>query len=158
MGENLNVIIIDKDETSRDIIKNYLSSTDNVYVSAEFFDFALAEEFIAKSGKCIVLTDVSEDYPKAVSLIKNIKTENKDAYIVALSTKPSTETIIKIMRAGAKEFLNKPVIETEFLNLINTIKSESSTVSDGIYPLASKEAAIRSVSYSFIAQPNVYIK
>ena len=124
MGENLNVIIIDKDETSRDIIKNYLSSTDNVYVSAEFFDFALAEEFIAKSGKCIVLTDVSEDYPKGVSLIKNIKTENKDAYIVALSTKPSTETIIKIMRAGAKEFLNKPVIETEFLNLINTIKSE----------------------------------
>lgn len=124
MGEKLNVIIIDKEENSRSIIKNYLSSFEDTEVSAEFYDFDLGYDFVRKAGKCAAFIDVSENPEKALVIIKNIKENNKDAFVVAISNKTSTETIIKVMRAGAKEFITKPVMESEFNEVINTIKEE----------------------------------
>ena len=67
---------------------------------------------------------MSQDQDKALSIIKDLKNINKSAYIVALSARTSTETIIKVMRAGAKEFLNKPLIQSEFTEVVNSLKSE----------------------------------
>lgn len=124
MGESINVIIIDKEENSRNIIKNYLTSGGDVNVCGEFFDYDLGYDFAQKSGKCIVFIDVSQDPDKALDVIRKLKENSKQSYIVALSNKTSTETIIKVMRAGAKEFVTKPVIESEFLTLVETMRSE----------------------------------
>ena len=124
MGQTLNVIIIDKEETSRNIIKSYLSSVEDISVIGEFYDFDLGYDFVKDNGRCLVLIDVSQEQDKALSLIKKLKENNKDAFIIALSAKTSTETIIKVMRAGAKEFLNKPLIQSEFTETLNELKSE----------------------------------
>ena len=124
MGQTLNVIIIDKEETSRNIIKSYLSSVEDISVIGEFYDFDLGYDFAKDNGRCLVLIDVSQEQEKALSLIKKLKESNKDAFIIALSAKTSTETIIKVMRAGAKEFLNKPLIQSEFTETLNELKSE----------------------------------
>lgn len=124
MGEFLNVIIIDKEETSRNILKNYLSLIDNISVAGEFYDIDLGYDFAKDKEKCLIFIDVSQDQDKALSIIKDLKNINKSAYIVALSARTSTETIIKVMRAGAKEFLNKPLIQSEFTEVVNSLKSE----------------------------------
>ena len=124
MGQTLNVIIIDKEETSRNIIKSYLSSVEDISVIGEFYDFDLGYDFAKDNGRCLVLIDVSQEQDKSLSLIKKLKESNKDAFIIALSAKTSTETIIKVMRAGAKEFLNKPLIQSEFTDTLNELKSE----------------------------------
>ncbi len=124
MGETLNVIILDKEETSRNIIKNYLSCDEDISVIGEFFDFELGYDFAREKGKCLVFIDISQEQNETISLIKRLKENNKDAFIIVLSAKPSTETIIKVMRAGAKEFLNKPLIQSEFIETIKEIKSE----------------------------------
>ena len=124
MGQTLNVIIIDKEETSRNIIKSYLSSVEDISVIGEFYDFDLGYDFAKDNGRCLVLIDVSQEQDKSLSLIKKLKENNKDAFIIALSAKTSTETIIKVMRAGAKEFLNKPLIQSEFTETLNELKSE----------------------------------
>ena len=124
MGQTLNVIIIDKEETSRNIIKSYLSSVEDISVIGEFYDFDLGYDFAKDNGRCLVLIDVSQEQDKSLSLIKKLKESNKDAFIIALSAKTSTETIIKVMRAGAKEFLNKPLIQSEFTETLNELKSE----------------------------------
>lgn len=124
MGEFLNVIIIDKEETSRNILKNYLSLIDNISVAGEFYDIDLGYDFAKDKEKSLIFIDVSQDQDKALSIIKDLKNINKSAYIVALSARTSTETIIKVMRAGAKEFLNKPLIQSEFTEVVNSLKSE----------------------------------
>ena len=124
MGQILNVIIIDKEETSRNIIKSYLSSVEDISVIGEFYDFDLGYDFAKDKGRCLIFVDVSQEQDKALSLIKKLKENNKDAFIIALSAKTSTETIIKVMRAGAKEFLNKPLIQSEFTETLNELKSE----------------------------------
>ena len=124
MGQTLNVIIIDKEETSRNIIKNYLSPFEDIAVIGEFYDFDLGYDFAKDKGKCLVFIDVSQEQDRALTLIKKLKESNKDAFIIALSAKTSTEMIIKVMRAGAKEFLNKPIIQSEFTETLNELKSE----------------------------------
>ncbi len=124
MGESINVIIIDKEENSRNIIKNYLSSFGDVNICGEFFDYDLGCDFALKSGKVLIFIDVSQEPDKALDVIKRLKENSKQSYIVAMSNKTSTETIIKVMRAGAKEFVTKPFIESEFKTLVETITAE----------------------------------
>lgn len=127
MGENsniTNVIIIDREENSRNIIKNYLNDIENISVSSEFFDLDLGCNFVINAAKSIVLIDISDSPEKALEIIKTIKENKKESIIVALSNKASTDTIIKAMRAGAKEFITKPVIKTEFTDVINNLKKE----------------------------------
>ena len=124
MAEDLNVIILDKDENSRNILKNYLEETGSAKVIGEFADFDAGYDFVLRSGKCVVFVDVSEQFDKALSLIKNIKDNNQEAFIAAVAAAASTDTVIKTMRAGAREFVSKPFIKSEFGSVINTLKQE----------------------------------
>ncbi len=124
VAEDLNVIILDKDENSRNILKNYLEETGSAKVIGEFADFDAGYDFVLRSGKCVVFVDVSEQFDKALSLIKNIKDNNQEAFIAAVAAAAGTDTVIKTMRAGAREFVSKPFIKSEFGSVINTLKQE----------------------------------
>lgn len=121
MDGNLNVLLIDNDENSRSIIKSYLSEVEGVGISAEFSDYDAGVSLASASGRCIVIIDVSDNLDRLVNDIKFLKSKNKEVVIVALSNKASADVIIKTMRAGAKEFVSKPVIKTEFLDVFNNL-------------------------------------
>ena len=124
MGENLKYVIVDRDENSRDILKNYLAEIGQSAPEAEFFDMESAADYIFNMPKGVVFIDIS-DYPeKSLNLIKSIKERRKDIVLVALSNRASTDVIIKAMRAGAKEFVTKPVIKTEFFDVIEALKAD----------------------------------
>lgn len=127
MGD-FKVIIIDKEENSRSIIKSYLTEIEGFHPDvesfAEFFDLDLGHDYVLKAEKSVVFIDVSENPEKSLTIIKNIKEHKKETIIVALSNKASTDTIIKAMRAGAKEFVTKPIVKTEFVELVNNLKNE----------------------------------
>ncbi|MBS4759313.1 MAG: AAA family ATPase [Clostridium sp.] len=128
MAANTQIIIIEREENSRNIIKNYLSEVEDVTVKniqiKEFFNYEPALENIPTTEKCIIFLDTSDEIEKSIEFIKTIKKHNKEAFIIALSNKTSTETIIKVMRAGAKEFLTKPIIKTEFNDVIKNVFKE----------------------------------
>ena len=124
MGENFNIIIIDEDENTGNIIKSYLSSDEKINLCGVFTDYEAGLEALSNTGKCVLFIDVSRNFDRAVAQIKNIKDKYKDVFVAALSDKTSTENIIKVMRAGAKEFITKPVIQTKFLETVEEIKAE----------------------------------
>lgn len=124
MGENFNIIIIDEDENTGNIIKSYLSSDEKINICGVFTDYEAGLETLSNTGKCVLFIDVSRNFDRAVAQIKNIKDKYKDVFVAALSDKTSTENIIKVMRAGAKEFITKPVIQTKFLETVEEIKAE----------------------------------
>ena len=124
MGENFNIIIIDEDENTGNIIKSYLSSDEKINICGVFTDYEAGLETLSNTGECVLFIDVSRNFDRAVAQIKNIKDKYKDVFVAALSDKTSTENIIKVMRAGAKEFITKPVIQTKFLETVEEIKAE----------------------------------
>ena len=125
MDSNLNVLLIDSDENSRSVIKAYLSQVDSdgegIGIAAEFSDFDAGFELASKSGRCVVIVDISENPERVINDIKNLKSQNKEAFVVVLSNRASADVIIKAMRAGAKEFVSKPVIKTEFLEIFREL-------------------------------------
>ena len=128
MGQNLNIILIDSEENTRNIIKSYLSELENIQISSEcIFEYSDIDEGIKKSletQNSILLIDISENTEKALESIRKLKDEKKDTLIAALSYKATTDVIIKAMRAGAKEFISKPVIKTDFKETITALIQE----------------------------------
>lgn len=124
MGENFKYVIIDRDETSRNIIKSYLVEAGEAEPEAEFYDVDSANDFVLNMPQGIVFADISDFPEKSLNLITEIKEKRKDIVVVALSNRASTDIIIKAMRAGAKEFVTKPVIKTEFFEVVNSLKED----------------------------------
>ena len=121
MDNNLNVLLIDRDKNSRSVIKAYLTEIEGVGIAAEFSDFEEGFKLAGNSGRCIVVVDVSENLDRISSAIKELKTLNSEAFVVALSNRASADVIIKALRSGAKEFVAKPVIKTEFVEIFKSI-------------------------------------
>ena len=121
MDNNLNVLLIDRDKNSRSVIKAYLTEIEGVGIAAEFSDFEEGFKLAGNSGRCIVVVDVSENLDRISSAIKELKTLNSEAFVVALSNRASADVIIKALRSDAKEFVAKPVIKTEFVEIFKSI-------------------------------------
>lgn len=124
MSEVLNVSIIDAEENSRSILKQYLLESEGVCVVSEFDNYEQGFASLNKYDNGIVFVDVNQDLEKVLTLIKSTKSNNANLVFVAVFNQATTESIIKVMRAGAKEFITKPLIKTEFFTLINSLKSE----------------------------------
>ena len=122
MTEKTKIIIIGRDETTRVILKDYVNEIEDAGVSAEFVECGHALEY-AKQNECLIVIDISDDEQKSVEFISEINLQKKDAQIIAISNKTSTENIIKIMRAGAKEFITKPVTKTQFINTVTELSN-----------------------------------
>ncbi len=120
----MNVVIIDEEENSRSIIKNYLCDIEGVLVSSEFSDYEQGCSFVLNSPKSVIFIDTSYNNEKALNTIKTIKENKKDNIIIALSNKTTTDSIIKAMRVGAKDFISKPIVKSEFSELVNKLKYE----------------------------------
>ena len=150
MDNNLNVLLIDREENSRNVIKAYLNEVEGVGIAAEFSDYESGFNLASTSGKCIVIVDISDNMDRVVTDIKTLKTSNKEAYIVALSGRNSADVIIKVLRAGARDFISKPVIKSEFLeilsNIISDIKSDKSQDSCKIISTFSNKGGIGKTS------------
>ncbi len=128
MTEKLRLYIVDKEENSRNIIKNYLSETFDNYENEFILEEPQSLENVADRGSeienTVLLVDISEETEKNLEIIKRIKKETKKIFIITLSNKASTEMIIKSLRSGAKEFVSKPIIKTEFQDAIKNVLNE----------------------------------
>ncbi|MBQ7764325.1 AAA family ATPase [bacterium] len=117
--ENCSVIyVLDKNFNSGEIIKSYLEEFNLGYEVKIFSDYNEGIKAIKKDDNHpIVFVDISNDDKN--SLIKTLETIKLfTSKIIITSTDYSTNTIVKAMRMGAKEFLPKPVLKQDLKRVI----------------------------------------
>lgn len=119
---NIDAIIIDNEETSRKLIKTYLNAVEEISVVDEFDDIFAGYNFILENRPQLAIIDISEKTQIALDLISKLTTNQKNIKVIVVSYDMTSETIIKALRAGAREFLVKPLIESDFVNSVNKIK------------------------------------
>lgn len=123
------VYVLDSKENSREIIKAYLEEIGFVSEIKLFGDYKKGVEEIKTSTKSpIVIIDISESASKYSSIIEDIKLFTTK--IIITSTDYSTNTIIKAMRLGAKEFLPKPVIKEDLQRIITVLSQANAEHED----------------------------
>lgn len=118
MNNSASVVIIDKEETSKQIIKSYISKIPEIYLDKEFSDSFEAYNYVVENRSNIIIVDISEDPDVTFELINKITSLNKQAKIIVTSYNAEADLVIKSMRIGAREFLTKPLKEEEIQNAI----------------------------------------
>lgn len=115
MQNNSSVIVLDKNESSREIIRSYMENLDFIGEIKLFEDYHKGFEEI-KNGNAIVIMDISSDSEELREIEESIKLYTSK--LIITSTDYSTNTIIRALRLGAKEFLPKPVLREDLIRML----------------------------------------
>ena len=121
--QNSTVFVLYKNENSREIIKSFIENLDFVNEVKLYDDFTRGYEDIKQSENPIVILDISEDFAGLDEIAGKLKLVTSK--IIITSVNYSTNTIIKALRLGAKEFLPKPVLREDLVRVLSMLASIS---------------------------------
>jgi pilus assembly protein CpaE len=138
MAQNITVVIIDTDITSLNNIVKFIENLgDNVSLEGTATNYEKGFELVHKKRPMVVIMEVGEDINLAIERIGQLSSRFTQVSIFATSTDKSSDTILKVMRAGATEYLLRPVSNTDLtfalqkigrLRLVKPAEDESGRV------------------------------
>lgn len=124
MANPIPTLILNTDVQTTELLELYLKESEDINISGTFSDIDQGYEAVLNVNPSIVIVDISKKPDAALGVINKISAKNKKCKIIVIASTYSTSTIIKVMRAGAKDFLPKPVIKENLLNSLSKIKEQ----------------------------------
>lgn len=114
MPQGISVVIIDSDIDSINSMVKYIKNMDSkVIVEGTATTFENGFELVHKKRPMVVIIEVSENIDLSLERISQILSRFSQVSIFATSLDKSSDTILKVMRAGATEYLLRPVTEAD---------------------------------------------
>jgi pilus assembly protein CpaE len=107
------VIIIDKDDNSRNLVKKNFERS-GCRVVSDFSNMMTGYNAVIDSKPDIVFIDISINYESSLEIIEKISVNHRSCIIFVSSQESNADIVIKSMRAGAREFLTKPIQQLDF--------------------------------------------
>jgi len=113
------ILIIDDEDAIRDLLK--LALLDNGYHVYEASCGKEGLEIFKENDPDIVLTDVKMPNMSGIEVVKEIKTIKSNADIVIMTGYGTEDTVIDALRAGASNYVKKPISFDELFTILNNI-------------------------------------
>lgn len=130
-SEKISVVVIDPDEKSRQSVKALLKGVHRVKIVAETGDLTRGFEKIGELKPNVVILDLSPNAEQTLKMAERLTQTFPQTTLFVTSFQIIPEIIIKAMRAGAREFLFKPLNRDELVNAIkNAARSQGQRASD----------------------------
>lgn len=124
MTNQVPAVIIDQDIESLELVTSYINEMESIQLVGEFNDLIKGYNSILETRPSIVIVDISHKTELALDIVSKISANHKTCRIIVVSKDYSTDSIIKAMRAGAREFIPKPLIKDDFIASINKLKEQ----------------------------------
>ncbi len=100
-------LVIDDDAAMCEVLRSYVEAEGfDVFVASSHSE---AEEVLRSAELDIVLLDLVLQEESGLDLLQRIRVETSSLPVIILTGYASVETAVKAMRAGASDFLTKPV-------------------------------------------------
>lgn len=112
MPDEITVLIVDTDERSRASLKGLLAGMPVAAVVGEAPDVKRGLKLVKQLKPGLVIMELSP-VKDALEAAEKIKTEHPRTSVFFTASDPGAEAILKAMRAGASEFLSRPVNGTD---------------------------------------------
>jgi pilus assembly protein CpaE len=113
-AQKYSVIIIDSDTDSIDNIVKYIKDLGNhAEVGGVATDFEAGYELIHKKKPKVVIMEVGKDVDLSLERMDTILKRFPQVSIFATSEDKSSDTILRVMRAGADEYILRPISEAD---------------------------------------------
>lgn len=111
---DLHVLVVDDDDTIRSVFAQVLE--EDGYPVAEASSGEEALEIFRRELQPIVLTDIRMGGMSGIKLLQEIKEINPDTQVIIITSHASIDSTITALRAGAYDFLQKPVEELDMIS------------------------------------------
>ncbi|MBI1747805.1 MAG: AAA family ATPase [Acidobacteria bacterium] len=120
----LNAAIFSPDEDFRETIKEELTGTGLVEISAECDGYYSSVDFwffddLKRLNPDLAVVDLTPDPESGITTTQKLQELEQPPAVFVISHQPDPELIIRAMRAGASEFLVKPVRREQLVEALN---------------------------------------
>lgn len=121
MPPTLSIVIIDQDNASREAIENFIRPySDRVKLLGSSADFHEGYRLIQANNPTIVILGINH-LDVGAEQIQNITSHFSHISVFACTAEKNPDWILRLMRAGAVEYLLKPVEKTDLFEAIQKI-------------------------------------
>ena len=118
MKEAIQVVLVDPIEESRQSLRRLFEGLPNVWVSEVCTTYAGAAKRVAETAPALVVVEIDEDPAQAINLVSTISQNCPGVAVLPASRVRDSSIILKVVRAGAREFLTLPAHADELLEII----------------------------------------
>src|SRR5512143_1512130 len=118
------IIIIDDEATLRESLGRLLTREGYTVTTAGSGEEALA--LMGEQGFDLVISDIFLPGMDGIEVLRNVKERNPEQMVVMITAFASLETAVEALRAGAFDYIMKPVIHDEIRLLIRSALSQRS--------------------------------
>ena len=126
--QQLNVLVVDRDEGSIAQIKNFL--TDEGYQAETLTDPEQVLSEVKKGRFQLVLLDVSPPEITGVGLLQQIRDVDSDVCVIAMTSLPSVEVAVRTLKHQAFDYIQKPLEMDELREVIRAAIREKGLLVD----------------------------
>jgi pilus assembly protein CpaE len=121
MADKLSIVVVDADGAVRKMLKNQFDQMKNAELVYDAKKIDEAVDEVRRVKPDILILELPKDNAKTLRSAERIKLEFPDIIIFVSSEVKTPESIISAMRAGASEFLSRPIDLDELKKAIEKI-------------------------------------
>ena len=121
MADKLSVVVVEADKSVRKKLRNQLEQMESVQLASVARNIEEAFGAVKTSKPGILILELSQASEKTLKWIERIKLEFPDIAIFVSSAVKTPELVISAMRAGAQEFLSRPIDSGELKKAIEKV-------------------------------------
>jgi len=111
------VLVVDDDESLRWITQLQLEEAGYAVLTAADADEALAQ--VEEANPSLVITDLKMPGMSGLELLKRIRTEHPEVFVVVITAFGTVQTAVEAMKAGAYDYITKPIDFDELILTVN---------------------------------------
>lgn len=139
----INIIVFDDDDLTKAMVDSYLKEVTFPFEVLKYNQFE--ESLIPSNDNVkIIFININKSNTSILKKIEKI-TLNKNNNVIVISNDKSTDLNVKSLRTGAKDCLIKPLVKTDFINIIqkvykNEVTDKAGNIMSNIYTVVSPES------------------
>jgi pilus assembly protein CpaE len=122
MSSVLRLAIVDPSDSARDSLKTILLGLDMVWLEAECSRYEFFSDVVAQTHPDIGVVALDKDPDRALQLVEQLAQTSPNCNVLVVSGSTDGSLILRAMRAGAKEFLPKPVRIEDLVGALERIR------------------------------------
>ncbi len=121
MPPHISMLIIDSDKPSRDVIVSIVRPFgDTIRIEGSVDDFSEGLRIIQKTSPNIVILEVN-NLDRGIEEIQYLHANYSQLSVIVTSYEKNPEWILKLMRAGAVEYLLRPVAQDDLMQALTKL-------------------------------------
>lgn len=121
MAKKLTVVVIDSDESVRKTLRNQLAQMDNVQVAEQLKGIEQGFAVVQRIKPDVLMLELPVDYSQTLKWTEKVKLQFPEMNIFVSSELTTSELIMSAMRAGAQEFLVRPINPDELRKALQKV-------------------------------------